>query len=144
MPNGIDLAEVSEVAKLWTRIRHQGQLPEHSRRRAGVPAAESFDLVCCLEILSTSPPPQTVKACAQLTKAGGTVFPPSTAIQRLCADDSWRGIRVLTPRGTHDYASSSGHPNRPVGVRSWPRGRRRGLRYNPRKSASLADDVDAH
>lgn len=68
---------------------------------------ESFDLVCCLEMLEHVPDPsQTVAACAQLVKPGGQlVF--STINRNPVA---WAGAIVgaeyvlgLLPRGTHRY-----------------------------------------
>ncbi|TXI78973.1 MAG: bifunctional 2-polyprenyl-6-hydroxyphenol methylase/3-demethylubiquinol 3-O-methyltransferase UbiG, partial [Cupriavidus sp.] len=150
---GIDLAEASlEVAKLHglesgIKANYQNIPAEELARQQ----PESFDLVCCLEMLEHVPAPaQTVKACAQLTKAGGTVVfstinrnPKAYALTILGAEY----VMNLIPRGTHDYAKFI----RPSELAQWAREAglevvaMKGLRYNPLlKSASLADDVDVN
>lgn len=150
---GIDLAEASlEVAKL------HGLESGIKANYQKIPAEElasqqpgSFDLVCCLEMLEHVPAPaQTIKACAQLTVAGGTVMfstinrnPKAYALTILGAEY----VMNLIPRGTHDYAKFI----RPSELAQWAREAglevvaMKGLRYNPLlKTASLSDDVDVN
>ena len=150
---GIDLADASlEVAKLHGL--ESGIKASYQK----IPAEElaqqqpdSFDLVCCLEMLEHVPAPaQTIKACAQLTRPGGTVVfstinrnPKAYALTILGAEY----VMKLIPRGTHDYAKFI----RPSELAQWAREAglevlgMKGLRYNPLlKSASLADDVDVN
>jgi len=69
--------------------------------------AESFDVVCCLEMLEHVPDPaSTVQACADLVKPGGQLF--FSTINR--SPMAWAGAIVgaeyvlgLLPRGTHRY-----------------------------------------
>ena len=68
---------------------------------------ETFDCVCCLEMLEHVPDPaSTVKACADLTKSGGDLFfstinrnPKSYAFAIIGAEY----VLKLLPKGTHDY-----------------------------------------
>jgi 2-polyprenyl-6-hydroxyphenyl methylase/3-demethylubiquinone-9 3-methyltransferase len=150
---GIDLAEASlEVARLHglesgIKANYQNIPAEELARQQ----PESFDLVCCLEMLEHVPAPaQTIKACAQLTKAGGTVVfstinrnPKAYALTILGAEY----VMNLIPRGTHDYAKFI----RPSELAQWAREAglevvaMKGLKYNPLlKTASLADDVDVN
>lgn len=106
---GIDVAEKAlSVARLHQT--ESGLEIDYRRITAEALAAsepESFDLVCCLEMLEHVPDPaQTVAACAQLVKPGGQlVF--STINRNPIA---WAGAIVgaeyvlgLLPRGTHRY-----------------------------------------
>lgn len=150
---GIDLAEASlEVAKLHgleSGIKANYQNIPAEQLASQQP--ESFDLVCCLEMLEHVPAPaQTIKACAQLTKPGGTLVfstinrnPKAYALTILGAEY----VMNLIPRGTHDYAKFI----RPSELAQWAREAglevvaMKGLRYNPLlKSASLSDDVDVN
>ncbi len=150
---GIDLAEASlKVAKLHglesgIKADYQNIPAEELARQQ----PESFDLVCCLEMLEHVPAPaQTIRACAQLTKPGGTVVfstinrnPKAYALTILGAEY----VMNLIPRGTHDYAKFI----RPSELAQWAREAglevvaMKGLRYNPLlKTAALADDVDVN
>jgi 2-polyprenyl-6-hydroxyphenyl methylase/3-demethylubiquinone-9 3-methyltransferase len=68
----------------------------------------SFDAVTCMELLEHVPDPaSTVKACATLVRAGGSVF--FSTISRnpkayLFAVIGAEYILRLLPRGTHDYS----------------------------------------
>lgn len=113
---------------------------------------ESFDLVCCLEMLEHVPDPaETVAAIAELVKPGGDVVfstinrnPKSYALMIIGAEY----VARIVPRGTHDYAKFI----RPSELDRWCRAAGlvpqdvTGLRYNPLlKSASLnASDLDVN
>ena len=150
---GIDLADASlEVARLHGL--ESGIVAQYRN----VPAEqlaheqpESFDVVCCLEMLEHVPQPaQTIAACAQLARPGGTVVfstinrnPKAYALTILGAEY----VMNLIPRGTHDYAKFI----RPSELAQWARNAGlevagiKGLRYNPLlKTASLADNVDVN
>ncbi len=70
-------------------------------------APESFDVVTCMEMLEHVPDPASiVRACAQLTRPGGTLFfstlnrnPKSYLFAILGAER----LLKLVPRGTHDF-----------------------------------------
>jgi 2-polyprenyl-6-hydroxyphenyl methylase/3-demethylubiquinone-9 3-methyltransferase len=147
---GIDLAaEVLEAARVHaqharSKAEYRGIAAEDlAREQAG-----AFDLVCCLEMLEHVPhPEQTIAACTQLVRPGGTVVfstinrnPKAYALAIVGAEY----VMNLIPRGTHDYAKFI----RPSELERWSRGAGlevlglKGLRYNPiLKIASLTDDV---
>ncbi len=148
---GIDLAdEVLEVARLHGL--ESGRKAEYRKIAAEAlaeEAAESFDLVCCMEMLEHVPQPQSVvAACAQMVKPGGTVVfstinrnPKSFALAVVGAEY----LLGLIPRGTHDYAKFI----RPSELDAWARAAGlevvglKGLQYHPiLRSAKLADDLD--
>ncbi len=150
---GIDLAaDVLEVARLHGL--ESGRKAEYREIAAEALAAEqpeSFDLVCCLEMLEHVPQPESVvAACARLVKPGGNVVfstinrnPKSFALTILGAEY----VANLIPRGTHDYAKFI----RPSELDTWARAAGlevrglKGLRYNPiLRSAKLADDLDVN
>jgi len=151
---GIDLAKASvDVA-----VAHAAEqkVPADYRLIAAEDLAqqepESFDLVCCMEMLEHVPDPaQTVAACAALTKRGGNVVfstinrnAKSWALMILAAEYTLR----LIPRGTHEYARFI----RPSELDRWSRRAGlepadvTGLRYNPLlRSASLnTRDIDVN
>ena len=113
---------------------------------------QSFDLVCCLEMLEHVPDPaETIAAIAALVKPGGDVVfstinrnPKSYALMIVGAEY----VARIVPRGTHDYAKFI----RPSELDRWCRAAGlvpqdvTGLRYNPLlKSASLnASDLDVN
>ncbi|MDP3294796.1 MAG: bifunctional 2-polyprenyl-6-hydroxyphenol methylase/3-demethylubiquinol 3-O-methyltransferase UbiG [Nevskia sp.] len=151
---GIDLATASiEVAK--QHAEEAGLKVEYRVVSAEVLAEqqpESFDLVCCLEMLEHVPDPaETIEAIARLVKPGGDVVfstinrnPKSYALMIVGAEY----IARIVPRGTHDYAKFI----RPSELDRWARNAGlvpqdvMGLRYNPLlKSASLnASDIDVN
>ena len=105
---GIDLAEASiEVAK--QHAADTGSSAEYhliSAEDLADEAPESFDLVCCLEMLEHVPDPaQTIEAIAALVKPGGHVVfstinrnPKAYALMIVGAEY----LTGLVPRGTHD------------------------------------------
>ncbi|WP_295687370.1 bifunctional 2-polyprenyl-6-hydroxyphenol methylase/3-demethylubiquinol 3-O-methyltransferase UbiG [uncultured Nevskia sp.] len=151
---GIDLATASiEVAK--QHAEEAGLKVDYRVVSAEVLAeqqAESFDLVCCLEMLEHVPDPaETIEAIARLVKPGGDVVfstinrnPKSYALMIVGAEY----VARIVPRGTHDYAKFI----RPSELDRWARNAGlvpqdvMGLRYNPLlKSASLnASDIDVN
>lgn len=150
---GIDMAEdVLEVARLHGL--ESGVKAEYRRIPAEELAheqPESFDLVCCMEMLEHVPHPESVvAACARLARPGGTVVfstinrnPKSFALAIVGAEY----LLNLIPRGTHEYAKFI----RPSELERWAREAgletvgMKGLRYNPLlKTATLADDIDVN
>ena len=151
---GSDLATASiEVAK--QHAEEAGLKVDYRVVSAEVLAeqqAESFDLVCCLEMLEHVPDPaETIEAIARLVKPGGDVVfstinrnPKSYALMIVGAEY----VARIVPRGTHDYAKFI----RPSELDRWARNAGlvpqdvMGLRYNPLlKSASLnASDIDVN
>lgn len=100
-------------------------------------APESFDVVCCMEMLEHVPDPSAiVAACARLAKPGGHVFfstlnrNPMSYLQAVIGAEY---VLKLLPRGTHDYRKFI----RPSELQTWIRqsGLIRkdsiGLTYNP-------------
>lgn len=107
---GIDLSEKAlKVARL--HLLESGLQVEYrllSAEALAAEAAESFDVVTCMEMLEHVPDPaSTVAACARLAKPGGWVF--LSTINRnpksyLFAIVGAEYILNLLPRGTHDWA----------------------------------------
>ena len=98
---------------------------------------ETYDVVCCMEMLEHVPDPSAVvKACAQLAKPGGHLFfstlnrNPMSYIQAVIGAEY---VLNLLPKGTHDYRKFI----RPSELQTWIRqsGLVRkdsiGLTYNP-------------
>lgn len=150
---GIDLAEPSiDVARKHAQAA--GLAIDYRVVAAEALAAEapgSFDVVCCLEMLEHVPEPmQTIAACAQLVKPGGSVVfstinrnAKSYALMIVAAEYLMR----LIPRGTHDYAKFI----RPSELERWSRAAGlqpadvTGMRYDPLlKRATLNQDVDVN
>ena len=100
-------------------------------------APQSFDLVCCLELLEHVPDPAAVvAACADLCKPGGNLY--FSTINRnpkswLFAVVGAEYVLGLLPRGTHDYARFI----KPSELHGWLRAANlelrhiTGLLYNP-------------
>ena len=107
---GIDLSEKAlGVAKL-----HQlesGAEVEYrliSAEALAASAADTYDVVTCMELLEHVPEPaSTIAACAQLTRPGGMVVFATinrNAKSYLFAVIGAEYVLNLLPRGTHDYA----------------------------------------
>lgn len=150
---GIDMAgELIEVAR--HHAEENGRAVEYRQVRAEVLAdeqPESFDLVCCMEMLEHVPEPDAViAACARLAKPGAELVfstinrnPKAFALAVLGAEY----VLNLVPRGTHDYEKFI----RPSELAAWARAAgldvvgMKGLRYNPLlKSARLCEDIDVN
>ena len=136
---GIDLAtDVVEVAKL--HLHESGQHVDYRETSAEALAEaepESFDVVCCMEMLEHVPDPASVLAAsARLLKPGGKYFastinrtPAAFALAIVGAEYLAR----LLPKGTHDYSQFI----RPSEFAAWVRAAGlsladvRGLAYDP-------------
>jgi 2-polyprenyl-6-hydroxyphenyl methylase/3-demethylubiquinone-9 3-methyltransferase len=113
---------------------------------------QRFDAVSCLEMLEHVPnPASVVKACASMTKPGGTLF--FSTINRnpksyLFAIIGVEYVLKMLPKGTHDFAKFI----KPSELTSWIRDARlelqdiTGLLYNPiTKNYKLSqNDVDVN
>ena len=110
--------------------------------------AESFDIVCCLEMLEHVPDPAAVvKACASLCRSGGDLY--FSTINRnpksyLFAIVGAEHILNLLPRGTHDYGkfikpSELAHWIREAGLQLEEM---TGLLYNPITRRYWLDERD--
>jgi len=150
---GIDMAEGPlAVAKLHQH--ESGAQVDYRKATAeelASEAAESFDIVTCLEMLEHVPDPSLViKSCAEMVKPGGHVFfstinrnPKSFAFAIVGAEY----VLKLLPAGTHEYEKFI----RPSELESWAR--RAGLclkdsigmHYNPiTKEYSLGENLDVN
>ncbi|MCL4111476.1 UNVERIFIED_CONTAM: hypothetical protein GTU68_002260 [Idotea baltica] len=113
-----------------------------------VEQAESFDVVCCMEMLEHVPDPASIiKSCSDLVKPGGKVFfstinrnPKAFAFAIVGAEY----VLNMLPKGTHEYAKFI----KPSELESWAREADLqleniiGLSYNPlTQNYKLGDDV---
>lgn len=107
--SGIDLSEKPlSVARLHL---HESNLDIRYRRVAAEELATTeagqYDIVTCMEMLEHVPDPASiVRACATLTKAGGTVYFSTlnrNAKAYLLAVVGAEYVLNMLPRGTHDY-----------------------------------------
>ena len=151
---GIDMGEAPlAVAKLHSL--ESGVQVEYQRTTAEQLAAQqpgSFDIVTCLEMLEHVPDPaSTVRACADLAKAGGHLY--FSTINRnpkayLFAVVGAEYLLKLLPKGTHEY----GKFIRPSELGGWVREagltveHMTGLLYNPFSKRYRLDprDVDVN
>jgi 2-polyprenyl-6-hydroxyphenyl methylase/3-demethylubiquinone-9 3-methyltransferase len=137
---GVDMGEkplkVAQLHALETGLQHVSYekitIEDLAEREP-----ESFDVVCCMEMLEHVPDPSAVvAACARLAKPGGHLFfstlnrNPMSYIQAVIGAEY---VLKLLPKGTHDYRKFI----RPSELQSWIRqsGLVRqdsiGLTYNP-------------
>jgi 2-polyprenyl-6-hydroxyphenyl methylase/3-demethylubiquinone-9 3-methyltransferase len=150
---GIDMAEGPlAVARLH---QHESDAEVYYRQATAEElaseAAESFDVVTCLEMLEHVPDPsQVIQSCAELVKPGGHVFfstinrnPKSFAFAIVGAEY----VLNLLPAGTHDYEKFI----RPSELESWARPAGLslkdsiGMHYNPfTKEYSLGENLDVN
>jgi 2-polyprenyl-6-hydroxyphenyl methylase/3-demethylubiquinone-9 3-methyltransferase len=150
---GIDLAE-KPLAVARLHLMETGLDIEYRLVSAEALAGEMpgrYDVVTCMELLEHVPDPSaTVRACAQLARAGGHVF--FATISRnlkayLMAVVGAEYILRLLPRGTHDYArfirpSELASMCRPAGLRPADI---TGMTYNPiTRVYSLGRDTDVN
>ena len=111
----------------------------------------SFDVVCCLEMLEHVPDPASaIEACSKLVRPGGNIF--FSTINRnlksfVFAIIGAEYVLSLLPRGTHDYKKFI----RPSELDDWARSARlslssiTGMHYNPiNKRYTLGDGVDVN
>ncbi len=149
----IDMAEASlSVARLH---QLESKLDIDYRNIAAEQLAEelpqSFDVVCCLEMLEHVPNPSSiVEACFRLLKPGGLVF--FSTINRnpksyLFAVVGGEYLLNLLPKGTHDYARFI----KPSELAAWCRDnelnliKQCGMAYNPiSKKFSLEKNLDVN
>jgi 2-polyprenyl-6-hydroxyphenyl methylase/3-demethylubiquinone-9 3-methyltransferase len=106
---GIDMAEASlEVAKLHLlESNYDIDYKQILVEEFADSNPESFDVVCCLEMLEHVPDPKSViNACSKLVKKGGEVF--LSTLNRnpksyLFAIVGAEYVLNLLPKGTHDF-----------------------------------------
>ncbi len=151
---GIDMGEaplaVGELHKLESGVEVDYQKSTAEDFAQSHP--EQFDIVTCLEMLEHVPDPgSVVRACAAMTKPGGTLF--FSTINRnpkayLLAIIGVEYVLRMLPKGTHEY----GKFIRPAELGQWTReaglelDQMTGLTYNPiTKTYRLTEkDVDVN
>ena len=109
---------------------------------------EEFDIITCLEMLEHVPDPgSVVRACAEMTKPGGTLF--FSTINRnpksyLLAIIGVEYVLRMLPKGTHEY----GKFIRPAELGQWIReaglelDQMTGLTYNPLTKTYRLNETD--
>ena len=105
---GLDMSEQAlQTARLHLHESNLSVRYERSTVEAFAQQQQTFDVVCCLEMLEHVPDPESViKACFQLTKPGGWLFlstinrnPKSMMLAIVAAEHILR----IVPAGTHRY-----------------------------------------
>jgi 2-polyprenyl-6-hydroxyphenyl methylase / 3-demethylubiquinone-9 3-methyltransferase len=148
---GIDLADKPlKVAQLHglesgVTVRYEKISAEHMAERE----PESFDIVCCMEMLEHVPDPEsTIEACARMARPGGWIFfstlnrnPKSFLFAIIGAEY----VLNLLPRGTHEFEKFI-KPSELLGATrraGLELVRMTGLTYNPltRRYRLVDDDV---
>jgi 2-polyprenyl-6-hydroxyphenyl methylase/3-demethylubiquinone-9 3-methyltransferase len=147
---GIDMGEAPlSVARM--HLLESGVEVDYHRSTAEQLAAEkgeSYDIVCCLEMLEHVPEPaDVIAACADLAKPGGSLYfstinrnPKSFAFAIVGAEH----ILKLLPAGTHEYARFI----KPSELAGWLRSAglvlegMTGLTYNPITKQYRLDETD--
>jgi 2-polyprenyl-6-hydroxyphenyl methylase/3-demethylubiquinone-9 3-methyltransferase len=150
---GIDMAE-GPLAVARLHQHESGAKVDYRQATAeelASEAAESFDIVTCLEMLEHVPDPSLViKSCAEMVKPGGHAFfstinrnPKSFAFAIVGAEY----VLKLLPAGTHEYEKFI----RPSELESWARPAGLtlkdsiGMHYNPfTKEYSLGGNLDVN
>ena len=151
---GIDMGEaplaVGNLHKLESGVEVDYQ--KSTAEDFALKQREAFDTVTCLEMLEHVPDPSSVvKACADMTKPGGTVF--FSTINRnpksyLFAVIGVEYVLRMLPKGTHEYSKFI----RPSELGQWIReagldiDQMTGLLYNPITKTYKLDqrDVDVN
>lgn len=150
---GIDLAgkplRVAQLHALEAQVEVDYQ--ESSAESYASQHGGQFDAVTCMEMLEHVPDPESsVRACAELTRAGGSVFfstinrtPKAFALAIVGAEY----VLNLLPRGTHEFAkfikpSELAAAARAAGLEVQEIV---GMGYNPfTKAATLGGDTDVN
>jgi 2-polyprenyl-6-hydroxyphenyl methylase/3-demethylubiquinone-9 3-methyltransferase len=136
---GIDMGEAPLAVARIHRLESGVEVDYHQTTAEDLAAAEpeSYDIVCCLEMLEHVPDPAAVvHACAELCAPGGQLY--FSTINRnpksyLFAIVGAEYVLRLLPRGTHDYAKLI----KPAELAEWIREaglelkHMTGLLYNP-------------
>jgi len=150
---GIDMAE-GQLAVAKLHQHESGAQVDYRKATAeelASEAAESFDIVTCLEMLEhVQDPSLVIKSCAEMVKPGGHVFfstinrnPKSFAFAIVGAEY----VLKHRPAGTHEYEKFI----RPSELESWARQAGLslkdsiGMHYNPiTKEYSLGENLDVN
>ena len=150
---GIDLGErplkVAQLHLLESNREVDYRLVSVEQLASERPAA--YDVVTCMELLEHVPDPaSTVRACAQLLRAGGHAFFSTinrNAKSYLFAVIGAEYVLRLLPRGTHDYAKFIKPSELAAMTRGWGLevASITGMTYNPlTKIYALGGDCDVN
>jgi len=147
---GIDMGEaplsVARLHQLESGV--DVEYRQSTAEQLATEAPQTFDIVCCLEMLEHVPEPgEVIAACAALTKPGGALYfstlnrnPKSFAFAIVGAEH----ILQLLPAGTHEYAKFI----KPSEMAGWMREAglilqgMTGLTYNPLSKRYRLDEKD--
>jgi 2-polyprenyl-6-hydroxyphenyl methylase/3-demethylubiquinone-9 3-methyltransferase len=127
---GIDMAEnVLAVARLHQQVSGLTDIRYELSSAESLAAIEAgrYDVVTCMEVLEHVPDPVSlIRACARLTRPGGTLFFSTlnrTLKAYVMAIIGAEYVLSMLPKGTHEYAKFI----RPSELRRW--GSNAGLEY---------------